>query len=70
VLRQVRAHLGASLLVIDHDMPMITELVDRLYVMALGSVIAEGPPSLLRTDERVIASYLGTDERAISRSGR
>ena len=69
VLREIRDHLDATIVVIDHDIPMITELVDRLYVMSVGRVIAEGDPRILRTDPTVIAAYLGTDERAIQRSG-
>lgn len=69
VLREVRDHLGATMIVIDHDIPMIGALVDRLYVMAAGEVIAEGDPRLLREDPAVVAAYLGTDERAIRRSG-
>jgi ABC-type branched-subunit amino acid transport system ATPase component len=55
--------------VIEHDMPLIMGLADRLYVLAAGRVIAEGRPDLLREDPRVIAAYLGTDERVIRRSG-
>ena len=44
-------------------------LVDRLYVLNAGAVMAEGPPSVLREDPAVIAAYLGTDERVIRRSG-
>ena len=69
VLRELRAHLGASMLVIEHDIPLMMGLVDRLYVLANGQVIAEGKPSLLRDDPAVVAAYLGTDERAIARSG-
>ncbi|HVF07704.1 MAG TPA: ATP-binding cassette domain-containing protein, partial [Actinomycetota bacterium] len=69
VLREVRGHLGASMLVIEHDIPLMMGLVDRLYVLANGKVIAEGPPSVLRDDPAVVAAYLGTDERAIARSG-
>jgi Branched-chain amino acid ATP-binding cassette transporter len=40
-----------------------------VYCLEAGSVIAEGAPTEVRDDPRVIASYLGTDERAINRSG-
>jgi ABC-type branched-subunit amino acid transport system ATPase component/ABC-type branched-subunit amino acid transport system permease subunit len=69
VLRELRAHLGASMLVIEHDIPLMMGLVDRLYVLANGKVIAEGAPAVLRDDPAVVAAYLGTDERAIARSG-
>jgi hypothetical protein len=42
---------------------------DRLYCLALGEVIAEGTPDEVRANPAVIAAYLGTDERAIGRSG-
>ena len=42
---------------------------DRLYCLSLGEVIAEGTPDEVRTDPGVVAAYLGTDERAIRRSG-
>lgn len=69
VLREIREHLGATMVIIDHDLPMITGLVDRLYVMAAGELIAEGDPQVLRDDPAVAAAYLGADERAIARSG-
>jgi ABC-type branched-subunit amino acid transport system ATPase component/ABC-type branched-subunit amino acid transport system permease subunit len=69
VFRQVRDHLGATMVIIEHDIPMITSLVDRLYVLASGAVIAEGPPSVIRENAQVVAAYLGTDERAIQKSG-
>jgi ABC-type branched-subunit amino acid transport system ATPase component/ABC-type branched-subunit amino acid transport system permease subunit len=69
VLSDIRAHLGATVVVIEHDIPLIMGLVDRLYVMSAGAIIAEGSPSALREDPAVIAAYLGTDERVIQRSG-
>jgi len=69
VLKEIRDHLGASMIVVEHDIPLVMGLVDRLYVLNAGSVLAEGPPSVLREDPAVIAAYLGTDERVIRRSG-
>jgi ABC-type branched-subunit amino acid transport system ATPase component/ABC-type branched-subunit amino acid transport system permease subunit len=60
VIGEVREYLGATVVVIDHDVPMMRTLVDRLYVLATGRIIAEGPPSLLDTDQAVADAYLGT----------
>jgi ABC-type branched-subunit amino acid transport system ATPase component len=65
----IRDQLGASILIIEHDLPLLTSVSDRMIAMDLGSVIAEGDPSDVVHDPRVVASYLGTDEAAISRSG-
>ncbi len=54
--------------IVEHDMPLIMGMSDRVYCLEAGRVIAEGEPDAVRADPRVIASYLGTDERAINRS--
>ncbi|MDI2124670.1 ABC transporter permease subunit [Yinghuangia seranimata] len=69
LIREIRRELGASLLVIEHDMPLIMSISDRVYCLETGRVIATGTPEAVRNDPKVIASYLGTDERAIARSG-
>jgi ABC-type branched-subunit amino acid transport system ATPase component/ABC-type branched-subunit amino acid transport system permease subunit len=69
LLVEIRRQLDAAMLVIEHDMPMIMSISDRVYCLELGRVIAEGAPEQVRNDPLVVASYLGTDERAIARSG-
>jgi branched-chain amino acid transport system ATP-binding protein len=69
LLRRIRSELGCSMVVIEHDMPMIAGLSDRLVALETGVVIAEGEPSEVLTDPRVIASYLGDDHAAVARSG-
>jgi ABC-type branched-subunit amino acid transport system ATPase component/ABC-type branched-subunit amino acid transport system permease subunit len=59
LLKKVRDETGATLIVIDHDMPLLTSLCDRLVALELGQVIAEGAPGKVLEDERVIESYLG-----------
>jgi ABC-type branched-subunit amino acid transport system ATPase component/ABC-type branched-subunit amino acid transport system permease subunit len=68
VIRQLRDALGATVLIIEHDIPLIMSICDRVYAMSSGAVIAEGSPEAVRNDARVIAAYLGTDERSVQRS--
>jgi ABC-type branched-subunit amino acid transport system ATPase component len=69
LLRRIRDELDCSILIVEHDMPLLMGLCDRVYALEAGSVIAEGTPEEIRDDARVIGSYLGTEETAISRSG-
>jgi ABC-type branched-subunit amino acid transport system ATPase component len=69
LLQRVQDVTGASILVIEHDMPLLTGICDRMIALELGQVISEGTPAEVLADARVIASYLGTDEAAINRSG-
>jgi branched-chain amino acid transport system ATP-binding protein len=62
LLLDIRAKTGAALVVIEHDMPLITSVADELVALELGQVIARGDPKAVVEDERVIASYLGAPQ--------
>ncbi len=68
LIKRVQHELDATLVIVEHDLPMILSISDRVYCLEAGAVIAEGTPAEVRTSPLVIASYLGTDERAIPRS--
>ena len=70
LIKRVQAELGAAVLLIEHDMPLVMSISDRVYCLEAGAVIAHGPPEQVRDDPVVIASYLGTDDRAIQRSNQ
>ena len=69
LIKQVQAELDAAVIVIEHDMPLVMGISDRVYCLEAGAVIAEGSPEQVRSDPLVIASYLGTSDQAIGRSG-
>ena len=61
LLLKLRAETGCAMLVVEHDMALISSICDRLVALELGAVIAEGPPAEVLSHPAVIASYLGTD---------
>lgn len=58
-LRHANAALGITLLVIEHNMPVVMDLADQVFCMARGRVLASGTPAQVRADERVLNAYLG-----------
>lgn len=69
MLEWLRGHLDCAVLLIEHDMPLMRTVADRLYAFETGSIIAEGSPEEVLSDAAVIAGYLGLDDVAINRSG-
>ena len=69
LLRRIQAETGCALLVIEHDMPLITSISDRMIALELGHPIVEGTPQEVIHDQRVVSSYLGGDMATINRSG-
>jgi ABC-type branched-subunit amino acid transport system ATPase component/ABC-type branched-subunit amino acid transport system permease subunit len=69
MLLRIRDEAHCSLLVIEHDMPLICAVSDRLLALELGRVIASGAPQEVLRDPQVVASYLGTNDATRNRSG-
>ncbi|HVB26582.1 MAG TPA: ATP-binding cassette domain-containing protein [Mycobacteriales bacterium] len=69
LLTRLKDALGLTLVVIEHDIPLIMRISDRIIAMADGQVIAAGTPQQVRTDPLVVEAYLGGSLTAIERSG-
>jgi ABC-type branched-subunit amino acid transport system ATPase component/MFS family permease len=69
VVRRLRDEMGASLVIVEHDIPFVSEVSDRLLALDQGRVIASGPPVDVLEHPDVIESYLGTTGAVIARSG-
>ena len=61
--------MGSSLVVIEHDIGLLSELSDRFIALNHGSIIAEGLPKTVLENPVVISSYLGSSKETIQRSG-
>jgi branched-chain amino acid transport system ATP-binding protein len=59
ILLGLRREFGLGILVVEHNMPFVSKLCDRLVVLDLGQLIANGPPAAVLADARVMSSYLG-----------
>jgi ABC-type branched-subunit amino acid transport system ATPase component len=69
LLLDIRRATGCAMLVIEHDMPLITALSDQIVALELGRVVLQGTPDEVLADPRVVSAYLGGDLSTIQRSG-
>ena len=69
LIRRIQRELGCSILIIEHDMPLVTSVSDTMLALVQGSVLLRGRPEEVLEDERVIEAYLGRTEATIKRSG-
>jgi branched-chain amino acid transport system ATP-binding protein len=69
LLLRIRDLTGASLLVIEHDVPLLSTITDRMIALDLGHVVTVGTATEVINHPAVVASYLGESEAAVARSG-
>ena len=69
LLLDIRQATGCAMLIIEHDMPLITSLSDQIVALELGRVVLQDTPERVLADPRVVSAYLGGDLTTIQRTG-
>ncbi|MXN53781.1 ATP-binding cassette domain-containing protein [Shinella sp. AETb1-6] len=65
LVRRLRDERGVTVLLVEHDMPAVMKISDRIVCINFGQKIAEGTPQEIRENEQVIEAYLGSEDAAI-----
>ena len=63
-IRRLGTEYGMAVLLIEHDVEMVFETCDRVYVLSAGKLIASGTPDEIRMNDKVVDAYLGAPEPA------
>jgi ABC-type branched-subunit amino acid transport system ATPase component len=69
LLRRLHQVADTTIVLVEHDVPLVFELCSTVVVMELGRVVAAGPPEEVRADPKALAAYLGASDEALMASG-
>jgi len=69
LLRRLHEVADTTIVLVEHDVPLVFELCTAVVVMELGRVVVSGPPEQVRADPKALAAYLGASDEALMASG-
>jgi ABC-type branched-subunit amino acid transport system ATPase component len=69
LLQKLHEVTGSTILLVEHDVPLVFELCSTVIVMQTGSVVVSGSPDVVRDDPRALAAYLGASDAALNVTG-
>jgi len=69
LLQRLHQVADTTIVLVEHDVPLVFELCSTVVVMELGQVVAAGPPEVIKADPKALAAYLGASDEALMASG-